>query len=102
METWIYVVVVKYLFVHNNIEYASAIDSHNISLWASIEEAYDIINRVKQQLEKTGYLIKDSAAPETEAGTVYWCRMERNNSRAAVLEVLRKSVAGNLFQVGRG
>lgn len=99
MESIVYVVVVKPSFKSEGNEYAHAITSSNISLWCSFEAAADRLNRGKQQLLDKGYYVADSAAPDNEYGSVYWVRLEHESGKVSILEVLRKSVSGELVQI---
>lgn len=101
MKSIIYVLVAKNFFEHENNEYATAVDSKNISLWCSFGEAAKALNQAKSQLIEEGYYILNCRAEDSDYGRQYWIRLENGKGRAVVLEILRKSVSGDLVIIGQ-
>lgn len=96
MRSVIYVLVVKNFYLSNGIEYAAAISSQNISLWRSFDEAVEILNQAKEQLLQSQYYEENSLNEDNIYGRQFCVRLAHKNGRAAVLEILRKSVDGVL------
>lgn len=99
MEQIVYVLVAKNFYTSQGIEYACVIASPNIALRCSYADALEALCGGQKQLMDKGYYVVNSANEDNTYGRQHWVRLENGKGRAAVLEILRKSVSGELTQV---
>lgn len=101
LQTWIYMVVDKAFFKENGVEYAVALGTNDIKLSSTYEDACHEIDVRSEVYRDLRYMLSGSGVGANDDSLAYWKRYEQEDGWAHVLEIHRKVVFGELFQVGR-
>lgn len=99
--TWVIMMVDKAFFRENGVEYACAPGKDDICLFATYREACHEIDIRTETYRDLRYRLTNSGNGEDGDDLLFWQRLERDDGWAHVLEIRKKNVYGDVFQVGR-
>lgn len=99
LETWIYMMVDKAFFASNGHEYAAALGEGDIQLCCSYDDAIRQIKIRDEVYSDLGYKLKCSGSDAEGGDLLFWKRLEKADGSSHVIEVRRKIVVGELFQL---
>lgn len=101
LETWIYMLVDKAFFTENGHEYAVALGEDDIKLCSTYDDAVRQVDVRSEVYHDLRYSLSYSDVGEEDSSIVYWKRLDRDDGYAHVLEIHKRVIFGDVFQVGQ-
>lgn len=97
MKTDIYILLVQNFVKYKGVE-LEVFDGHeNISLFSTIEKAFEAKDEAAAMIEEKGYKIVDSNGGDDSPFVYYWSRYKSDQNKAIVFTIICKTVEGELF-----